>query len=369
MKKYMALLLALCLLTAGCGKGQEAPTTEPPASTAPTTQETAPETTAPETTAPKTREVQVMGDRIPVIRLLLEGGQTLEVTGYEETFAKVTAEKEQGLVGTGFLRFPDEPFERRTAYALWNAGLYPDFSCLGEPLEKLATNTKLEVLEELENCLYVQAGEQTGFVPLAQQSRYPYQAPADNDSGSSGGSGSSGPQDGGDITLMHPGTLRLLADKVKTGEAKVKVSGVPLVLRFCDYGDRISVLESGTAPELPGYTAILESDGTTAYIPTAWLADAQTFTPWEGYAGSNCKLYEHYLLLGKEVKTLYTNKPLTVLWDSGLTALVQADGERFYAASATLRQTPLVVTPAPESGGSSSGSSGGSSDLWTPPAL
>ena len=168
---------------------------------------------------------------------------------------------------------------------------------------------------------------------------------------------------------MHPGQFRLLADTVKTGEAKVKVSGVPLVLRFCDYGDRVSVLESGTAPELSGYTAILESDGTTAYIPTAWLADAQTFTPWEGYAGSNCKLYEHYLLLGKEVKTLYTNKPLTVLWDSGLTALVQADGERFYAASATLRQTPLVVTPAPESGGSSSGSSGGSSDLWTPPAL
>ena len=61
MKKYMALLLALCLLTAGCGRGQEAPTTEPPASTAPTTQETVPETTAPETTAPKTREVQVMG--------------------------------------------------------------------------------------------------------------------------------------------------------------------------------------------------------------------------------------------------------------------------------------------------------------------
>ena len=66
---------------------------------------------------------------------------------------------------------------------------------------------------------------------------------------------------------------------------------------------------------------------------------------------------------------MYTNKPLTVLWDTGLTALVQADGERFYAASTTLRQTPLVVPPAPEDGGSSSGSSGGSSDLWTPPAL
>ena len=362
MKKYMLLLLTLCLLTAGCGKGQEAPTTEPPASEAPAIQETEPETTAPETTAPKTREVQVMGDHIPVIRLLLQQGQTLEVTGYEGTYAKVTAGEEQGLVETGFLRFPDEPFESRTAYALWNAGLYPDFSCLGEPLEKLATNTKLEVLEELENCLYVQAGEQTGFVPLAQQSRYPYQAPADS------GSGSSGAKDGGDIELMYSGNLRLLADTVKTGEAKAKVSGVPLVLRFCDYGDRVSVLESGTAPELPGYTAILESDGTTAYIPTAWLADAQTFTPWEGYAGNNCKLYEDYLISGKEVKTLYTNKPLTVLWDTGLTALVQADGERFYAASATLRQTPLVVPPAPEDGGGSS-SSGGSSDLWTPPAL
>ena len=85
----------------------------------------------------------------------------------------------------------------------------------------------MEVLEELENCLYVQAGEQTGFVPLAQQSRYLYQPPADNGSGSFGGSGSSGPKDGGDITLMHPGNLRLLADTVKTGEAKAKVSGVP----------------------------------------------------------------------------------------------------------------------------------------------
>ncbi len=367
MKKYLLLLLALCLLTAGCGKGQEAPTTEPPASEAPTIRETEPETTVPETTAPKTREVQVMGDRIPVIRLLLQQGETLEVTGYEGTLAKVTAGEEQGLVETGFLRFPDALFESRTAYALWNAGLYPDFSCLGEPLERLATNTKLEVLEELENCLYVQAGEKLGFVPLAQQSRYLYQPPADNGSGSSGSSGGSGPKDGGDIELMYSGNLRLLADTVKTGEAKVKISGVPLVLRFCDYGDRVSVLEPGTAPELPGYTAILESDGTTAYIPTAWLADAQTFTPWEGYAGSNCKLYEDYLISGKEVKTLYTNKPLTVLWDSGLTALVQADGERFYAASTTLRQTPLVTTPAPESGGSSS--SGGSSDLWTPPAL
>ena len=209
MKKYMALLLALCLLTAGCGKGQEAPTTEPPAaSTAPTTQATE-ETTVPETTAPKTTESFVMGDRIPVIRLLLEQGTTLEVTGYEETYAKVTTGTEEGLVEASFLRFPDEAFEGRTAYALWNAGLYPDFSCLGEPLEKLATNTKLEVLEELENCLYVQAGEQTGFVPLAQQSRYLYQPPADNGSEAGGGGVEPLPIDpsGGSSDLWTPPAL------------------------------------------------------------------------------------------------------------------------------------------------------------------
>ena len=218
MKKYLLLLLALCLLTAGCGKGQEAPTTEPPASEAPTIQETEPETAAPETTAPKTREVQVMGDHIPVIRLLLRQGETLEVTGYEGTLAKVTAGEEQGLVETGFLRFPDALFESRTAYALWNAGLYPDFSCLGEPLEKLATNTKLEVLEELENCLYVQAGEKLGFVPLAQQSRYPYQAPADNGSGSSGSAAAE--TDGSDGDEMLPAAVDVI---LETGQASVSM--------------------------------------------------------------------------------------------------------------------------------------------------
>ena len=369
MKKTIAILLGMLLLLTGCaGQRQDltTATTEGPTQ-APTTQPT--EATVPETTAPKTTETRVMGEGIPAAWGLLDGGTAVEVTGYDGTYAKVRVDGKEGLVETRLLRFAYDPFEGFTGYALWNAGLYGDFSCLGDPLETLATNAKVEVLEDLEDCYYVNYNGKTGFLPASQLGRYPYTPPAEGGSSDSSGgaSGGGGPQDGGDISLRAVGTLRLLAEGEKTGAANVKVDGVPLILRFCTLGETVRVLDGGTAPA--GYTAVLESEG-KAYVPTDWLENTRTFTPWEGYAGNNCKLYGSYLLLGKEVSALYTNKPLTVLWDTGLTALVQVDGERFYAASTTLRQTPLVTTPAPESGdSSSSGGSGGSSDLWTPPAL
>lgn len=362
MKKYIALLLALCLLAAGCGKTREAPT-EPPAPTAaPTTEATEPESTAPETRAPKTTLVRVMGDHIPVIRLLLKKGSSLEVTGYDGSYAKVTAPEGAGLVQTQFLRFPDEPFESFTGYAMWNAGLYGDFTCLGEPTATFGTNTKLEVLEELDDCYFVSCDGKTGFVPRAQLSKYPFQPSGDE--GSTGGSG--GPQDGGDITMRRPLGIYRMADSVKTGAAQAKVDGIPLVLRFCAYGETVSVLEPGAAPELPGYTAILEPDGSTAYIPTAWLESSRNFTPWDGYAGGSCRLFDNPTLSGKEVTSIYTNKPLTVLWDTGTVAFVQVEENRYFAASATLRDTPQAAAPGSESG---SDAFSGGGDLWTPPVL
>lgn len=366
MKKYIALLLALCLLTAGCGKKQEAPTAPPASTAAPSTEATEPEPTTPETTAPKTSSVRVMGDNIPVIRALLKKGTSLEVTGYDGSYAKGTAPEGEGLVQTQFLRFPDEVFEPFTGYAMWNAGLYTDFTCLGEPTAAFGTNTKLEVLEELDDCYFVSSDGKSGFVPKAQVSKYPIQ-PSTDEGGSSGGSGGSGPQDGGDITMGRPFGIYRMADAVKTGQAQAKVDGIPLVLRFCAYGETVAVLESGGAPELPGYTAILESDDSTAYIPTAWLESSRSFTPWDGYAGGSCKLFDNPTLSGKEVTVIYTNKPLTVLWDTGTAAFVQVEEKRYFAASATLRDTPVPAAPEDSSGGS--GGSGGSSDLWTPPVL
>lgn len=343
MKKYIALLLALCLLLAG---GQRA-----------SAQSASEEAT--EETLPKTTEVKVMGDRVPVIRLLLSEADTVEVTGYEGRFAQVKVGQEEGQVPTRLLRFPDEPFEGWTAYALWDSCLYPNFACLGAPKERLSINTRLEVLEDLDGCLYVRVGEETGFVPDSKLSRYPYQPPTQEAAPS--------PQDGGNITLMQASySLRLLADTVKTGPAQVKIDDVPLVIRWCDYGDTVQVCEPDAAPELPNLTPILEADGSLAYIPTLWLESAkEDFTPWESYAGGACQLYDNLILAGKEAKTVYANRQFTVLWDTGVVAFVQLDDTGYYIASSALRTSPVPTAP----GGSGGASSGSSGDLWTPPIL
>lgn len=365
MKKYIALFLALMLFAAGCGKQEEPVTAAAPETTAAPTETAAPETTVPETTLPKTTEVKVMGDHIPVIRLLLARGETVEVTGYESGYALTAG----GRVESQFLRFPDEAMENWTGYTQWNAGLYAGSLCLGEPSQKLGTNTKVEVLEKLEDCYFVKVGEETGFIQKSQLSKYPYQAASaeGGSSSSGGGSYSGGAQDGGDITLMGRIRLISLAEAVKTGTAQAKIDGVPVVIRFCGYGDTVSVLEPGIAQELPGYTAILESDGSCAYIQDDWLQTKEGFSPWEGFAGYNCKLYDNPGLSGKEVKLIYANTKLTVLWDTGSVAFIQTEDGQYFAASDTLRETRLVIAPAEESSGSSSGGGGGSGDMWTPP--
>ena len=226
------------------------------------------------------------------------------------------------------------------------------------------TNAKVEVLEDLEDCYYVNYNGKTGFLPASQLSRYPYTPPAEGGSSDSSGgaSGGGGPQDGGDISLRAVGTLRLLAEGEKTGTANVKVDGVPLILRFCTLGETVRVLDGETAPA--GYTAVLESEG-KAYVPTDWLENAQTFTPWEGYAGSNCGLYASFQLTGTPEKTIYANSKLTVLWTAGEVSLVQVDSARYYARTATLTKTPIQMTPTPEA----PASEGTGEELWTPPVM
>ena len=202
MKKYIAIVLALSLLLAGCGQKAGEPTAAPTqTSAAPTetteaaettdaTQATEPETTAPETTDPKTREVQVMGDHIPVIRLLLAKDEAVEVTGYDsEQVAQVKTGAGTGTVEIRFLSFPDETFEPWTAYSQWNAGLYGSFELLGEPESKLGTNTRLEVLAELGDCYYVNYDGRIGFVSSGQVSKWQYASPEVTE-GSSGSSSS-----------------------------------------------------------------------------------------------------------------------------------------------------------------------------------
>lgn len=366
MKKTVAILLVLVLLlSAGCSKKTVQQASAAPETTVPETtvsETTAPETTAPETTEPETVPPQpkletgtVQGDNVPAILWLLNRGDSVEVTANAgDGTVTVKIDGGTGTMEAQLLRFAgEEAPESWVAYARWNTGLYGSYEMSGEPDMILKTNTKLEILEELDECYMVTVDGETGFVAKDQVSQWPV-------SGSSGGS--SGGKDGGDIEMAYCGGIQLLSDVTKTGSAQVRVDGAKVILKYFNYGDTVQIVaEEGFAPELPGYLTILVDD-TYAYIPLSWVhRDADpAFESWEGYAGYGCQLYDNYLLRGTPVKQLSANTPLTVLWEAGDVLVVRAGDTVGCVSADTVRTTRLPA---------GSGSSNSGSNEWTPPCL
>lgn len=304
-----------------------------------------------QTETPKLVPATVRGDNIPVILFFLSRGDMVEVAGYEdETHAIVKTEQGTGSVDIQFLRFPGEEQKSKTIFAQGDAALYPRFDCQGKPIRLLKLNEKLEALEELNNCYFVQIGDETGFVKKQQTgtSAYTPRQPSG--------------QDGGDITMAFSGRICFLTDvqlEPQLGQATVKVSGVPVVRRYCNAGEQVQILaEERIMEEVEGYLPILDDD-VYAYIPQSWVQQEgePDFRQWEGYAGQGCKLYSDYLFSGADGKNLKANSKLTVLWDNGDVAFVRTDDGFGFVSSITLRTTPAA-----------SGGSSGSSE-WTPPAL
>ena len=366
MKKGFVIALALVLLlSAGCSvKPEQLPTPSLPETTAPATE--APVTTVPETTPPqpKLETGTVQGDKIPAILCLLKKGDPVEVTGNpDDTHATVTTDFGTGIMEIQLLRFAgEEAPESWTGYARWNTGFFADYEMSGKAPTTLKTNTKVEVLEELEECYLVTVDGETGFVAKAQISKWPIKS-----SSGSGGGGSSGGRDGGDISLAFYGKVHLLSNLTKTGSAQVRVDGAKVVLKYFKLGDTVQIVaEDGFAPALPGYLTILVDD-TYAYIPEAWVQkDADpAFESWEGFAGNGCQLYDNYLLKGKAVKQVYGNTALTVLWTAGDVSLIRVGDTIGYASTDTLRTTRIPAQK--KQGGGGSGGGGGSE--WSPPAM
>ena len=384
MKKVFALLLALTLVfAAGCSAKQE----QPAPTAAPTVPETttAPETTVPETEPPlpKLEAGTIQGEHIPAILCQLKKGDLVEVTGYaEDGSAIVKIGDAAGTVEKELLRFAgDESYESWTAYARYNTALYENYKLTGEAEQKLKTNTELTILDELENCYLVQAGEDTGYIAKKQASKWRITSKPQTDDGSSsggspggGGGGSSGGQDGGDIQMAFYARLQLLSDVVKTGSAEVRADGGVVVLKYFKLGDTVQIVaEEGFAPKLPGYTTILE-DGVYAYVPSDWVSKPgdETFESWDGFAGYSCYLYDNHEMRGEAVKQIYANKAITVLWQAGDVTLIRVGDDVGYISTATARTTRIPVQKKQEdSGGSSGGSSGGGGggSEWTPPAM
>ena len=386
MKKILALLLALTLVfAAGCSNKTEqpAPTAAP---TVPVTE--APETTVPETEPPlpKLEAGTIQGDNIPAILCLLKKGDLLEVTGYaDETHATVTVGDAVGTVEKDLLRFAgDAPYESWTAYARWGTALYGSYKLTGEPSETLKTNTELTILDELENCYLVQAGEDTGYIAKKQASKWRITSKPKTDGGSSGGGSSSGGgggssagQDGGNISLTAAeetmGQIVLLTEVTRTGSAEIRADGGVVVLKYFKLGDTVQIVaEEGLALEIPGYTTILE-DGVYAYVPSEWVKKTgdEEFESWDGFAGYSCYLYDNYEMWGESVKQIYANKAITVLWQAGDVSLIRVGDDVGYISTETARATRIPTKKSTDEGGGSSGGSsgGGGGSEWTPPAM
>lgn len=387
MKKGIAyLLLLMMLFMSGCGQKQPGPgtTAAPPETVAPETTEA--ETTVPET-EPKLESAWVQGEGVPEVLSLLHRGDRVEVLSWiDETHAWVKAGEQEGSVEKQLLQMAnEEDYAQWTGYSMYSAQCFANYFLTGQ-VETLPTNTKLNVLEELDSCYLVALEDgTTGFVSKTKVSRYMTgnggggnSSPADGgSSGGSGGSGSSGGgggQDGGDITLMVPGRLSLLADVRLTGDAVVKADGAELVLTTLSRGTELDLIaEEGFAPDLEGYaTVYLGKEKGAAYVPEQWIRKQgeDAFEAWDGYAGYNCQLFDHIRLQGTAMKKLYTNSPVKVLWEAENVLLVQAGEKLGYVAAETVRTTPIVAAPSGGDSGGSGGSSGsGSGGEWTPPML
>ena len=338
---------------------------------------------------PKLETGVIQADGIPAILWLLsEGDQVTVKDAQDEKTSLVETEYGTGTLETQLLRFAGEPgYAPWMGYVGYNTQLYPTYELCGTPVQTLKTNTKVFILDELEDCYAValedpnapreeteqaEEGEEEQtvfFTNKKQVSKGPFQYGSVEDSGSSD---APGPEDGGDISMAYY-TLRPLSnvafeEEEKTGPAVVRVDDAKLILGTFQRGDTIQIVtEEGFAPELEGYLTIL-IDEQFAYVPEGWVQREgdEPFESWNGYAGYSCKLYDNYLLRGQPIKQIYPNTKLTVLWDNGEISLIQLSDKNEiigFVASASIQKTPVYVAGEEASDSSSSG------PVWTPPVL
>ena len=374
MKKYMIVLLALALvLCAGCAKQEsaqtEAPATAPAETTVPpTTEETIP--------VPELNMGSALVDETPAILDTLMRDDVVDVVGeYDEDHYAIKTDVGYGLVKKELLRMKGEtPYEVWTGYAYWNAEVYDNFYLTGEPVQKLKTNTKIEVLDDLGYCYVVRVEETEGFMNKSRLSKWPFSSGSGSSDSGGGGGGATG-ADGGDISLQVQGGIVLLAAIEQsgdvTGQAVVLADGTEVVLGYFNGGEEIPmVAEGGFAENREGYVTVY-LDGLYAYVPQDLVVTEETeaYEAWDGYSRWNGVVYDNFHLLGDPIDKLYTNVKVHVIAELENCYLVEVDDVTGYMGKDVVSKTRISVSGGSSDGGSydGGGSSGGAE--WSPPAL
>ena len=380
MKKYIiVLLVTTLLLCAGCSKKDPAETTAP--TTAPT-ESTGPLTTEKAIPVPKLNIGTALVDKTPAILDTLMRDDVVDVVGeYDEGHYVIKTDLGYGLVKEELLRLKGEAaYEVWTGYAYWNAEVYDNLYLTGEPVQKLKTNTKVEVLDDLGYCYVVRVDETDGFMNKSRLAKWPISSGSSGSSGGGGSSGSGGGStgaDGGDISLQIQGGIVLLAAIEQkgdvTGQAVVLADGTEVILGYFDRGEEISmVAEEGFAENWDGYVTVY-LNGLYAYVSQELVVteDIEPYEAWDGYSRWDGVVYDNFYLLGDPIDKLYTNVKVRVIAELENCYLVEVNEASGYMSKDVVSKTRISTGGSGSSGAGESGNSGGSSGgpEWSPPVM
>jgi len=364
MKYWIAIILCLTVLLAGCQKEKPEDPTQP-STAAPQT--LPPETLPPETAAPTTEPVETeppapetspataLADGTQVVLTTLGRGEKINVVDtYLEEYYVVKVEQVYGLIEKRLVRMDAEAeFETWTGYARSGAKLYGHYHLYTGEAEGLSKNTKVQVLDSLGDVYLVQVEQKVGYMRASQVSKTKIKS-------SSGSSGS----DGGDISLGFQGGISFLSTVVpEEGEVSstgtVLADGAEILLGWYDRGETVQIVtQEDFPPAREGcYTVYL--NGRYGHVQQSLVAmdGAQAYAQWDGFARKNAGFYDNYHLQGEPGEKLSTNTGVKVLQDLGSSYLVQVGEKIGYMDKAQVSETKIK---------SSGGSSGGQ---WTDPVM
>lgn len=133
-------------------------------------------------------------DRGEMAQIVTQAGFALEKQGYHTVYL-------EGLYG--YIRQDllqpegEEAYAQWEGYARYGSQLFGNFYLNGEPLQKLPTNTKVQVLCQLEGCCLVLVDEELGYLETAKIS----QTRITSKPGGGGGGGGGGSQEWSDPVL------------------------------------------------------------------------------------------------------------------------------------------------------------------------
>lgn len=390
MKRVITLILAVLMVLsmASCGKKKSEPATVPTTEApAPTTETTIPAPTEPEWEPGISRAAY--GE---VLYTSFEKGAEVNVLGRFKDYYVVEGEEVDLLVEARFIRMDsEEAFETWTGYARWNTQVFDNVYLRGEPIAKLNTNKKVEVLDGKDNWLYIRWDDQEGYTEVSNIRKYPYSSgSSDGDGGGGSSGGSSGPVDGTgfnfnqlsstvtggwQVTLLGeyygPEIEKPSAEEAfAPGMGKVIAEGAEGYITLALRGDEVKVTEK------------------TEETITLWLADEfygtiprwiirmegdEEYESWTGYTRWGSIVYEEYQMRNEMEKTK-TNTKVTVLDELPDCYVVELeDGRIGYTEMANISKWKFSTggSGSSDDGGGSSGggNSGGGGAVWTPPAM